>query len=61
MKGKPQDGLGKQTIQTTLTIDNSHTIFMIILPIIYNNTALSILNDFNCLETGTEFVQILTL
>lgn len=38
--------LGKQTFENTLTIDNSHNIVMIILPINYNKTAISILNLF---------------
>jgi len=38
--------LGKQTIENILTIDNSHIIFMRILPINYNKRALSILNLF---------------
>jgi len=38
--------LEKQTILTNLTIEISHIIVMIILPINYNKRALSILNLF---------------
>jgi len=38
--------LVKQTILSVLTIENSHIIFMLILPTNYNKTALSILNLF---------------